>query len=1247
MNETPTAAAAPADAILILGMHRSGTSALARALNLAGVELGDDLLPPAADNEQGFWEHRRIQFLHDRVYEALGRDWTNVSPLPHRWQDRSDVRPFRDQLRDELRRDFGDHRLWGVKDPRLCAMLPLWRPLLQQLNVTPRAVIIVRSPAEVAASLAKRDGLSAQRVALLWACSLIDAERNTRGLARSITSFDQLLADGPGTVGRIGRDLGLAWPNDPAAVGAAVGASLVPTSRHQRTTDAQFLADGAVPEPVRRLYRSALAAVASGNVDELSATADAVAAELDGQPLSPFVADLEAELRDATIAHHAEVRHLSDHLTRSAEAAAAADAAYRDAARRTDEAMARVVELDRHLAKSAAAAAAAHAAFVDTGRRADAATARAAELEHRLAESADAVAAATAAVAERDARLARADQTVEQLRLSAAAEAARWSDRIHAAEEQLQTARGDTVRAAADAATATAAAERQAGQFERELSAARSELATAYRTRDALGESLRALFASAAWTAGAAGRQLARAVGKRQVTGERLVPLTPDAGRGETPGSWHGTGLAQFLVPIAPTAGWARLRCRLRSSVQTRAVVYFDTGSGFHQDEHLVLGRVAGDTAIDRMVPLRQTAYLIRFDPVQAAGDWEIASFSFEPVSRAWFNAAAVAGNAAKLITGSGSHRPSPWLGLKLLLGGDFAKFHGQLVTNVESTTALSTYDLWRQRHALTDADRERMRAKAAEWGDAAPLISVILPVYNVDEVYLRACVESVLTQTYPKWELCIADDASPKPHVKRVLAEYARADARVKVSYRPTNGNIAAASNSALALATGDYVAMLDHDDTYAEHALFAVAEAIVADPAVDMVYSDEDKITPEGKPFDPFFKPDWSPEYFLACMYTCHLSVYRTSLVRQLGGWRSEFDSCQDYDLALRLAAGNPRVYHVPDVLYHWRTIPSSTASGGDAKPEAHLRARAAIQNHLDLTGKPGTVEDGAGTGYHRVRYVIRDNPLVSIVIPTASRPVEVRGRQTWFVLECVSSIRRLSTYANLEIVVVDNHDMTDELADKLRPLDVVRMGYTDPGTGRFNLARKLNQGAFAAKGSHLLLLNDDVEVITPGWVEAMLEFDQHADVGGVGPQLLFPDDTQQHNGVNLLEGNPGHPFYQFPADHPGYFNSSVVHRNWSAVTGACLMTKADVYRQLGGFSESFPLNYNDVDYCLRVRELGLRIVYTPYAKLYHHESVSKVGTDTAELEAFKKVWADRVPLDPYYNPNLTMQNQDFRIG
>ena len=298
-----------------------------------------------------------------------------------------------------------------------------------------------------------------------------------------------------------------------------------------------------------------------------------------------------------------------------------------------------------------------------------------------------------------------------------------------------------------------------------------------------------------------------------------------------------------------------------------------------------------------------------------------------------------------------------------------------------------------------------------------------------------------------------------------------------------------------------------------------------------------------------------------------------------------------------------------------------------------------RNGLQSYLGSTDHNARIESGPAEGLHRVRYPINGNPKVSIIIPSACRQIELRGRQTWFVVECVSSIRRLSTYSNLEIIVLDNNDMSEPLATALAPLNIRHIPFTEP----FNLARKMNLGAFSASGEQLILLNDDVEVISPNWIQSMLEFSQQPEIGAVGVQLLFPDNTQQHTGVIILNGNPRHPFYGCPADHPGYFHSSQVHRNWSAVTGACMMTRAEVFKSVGGFSENFPLNYNDVDYCLKVLNIGKRVVYTPYAKLHHHESVSKTGTHSHEFKAFRKAWMSRFPQDPYYNPNLT---RHFRI-
>ena len=427
--------------------------------------------------------------------------------------------------------------------------------------------------------------------------------------------------------------------------------SLRPASRHQRASDEQFLADAAVPGPVRRLYAAAVAAVAAGRVHDVSDTVDAVAAELDAQPLSPFVADLEAEHRSAVVAWHTESNHLRNHLAKSAEGATAAHGAYVDAAARADAASARAAELESHLAKSADAAAAAHAAYVHANGRADAAIVRTLEVEAHLTKSAEAAAAAHGAyvdavgradaadvrAAELSARVTAARDALDRLQLLTQAQACRLTAAVAAGIERA-------VRAADASSRSLAGADKRVAQTDRELAGTRAELSAAYRTRDTLGESLRNTFASRLWTWGTPGRFLARAAGLLRVGGDKLVPIADGMSRGEAAGTWHGVGTPQFLIPLAPIVGWARLRVTLKSSVASKAALYFDTGSGFHQKEHLELTSVAGDTQIDRMVALRKPTYLIRFDPVQAVGEWSIESFALEPMSAAWFNTAAVAG---------------------------------------------------------------------------------------------------------------------------------------------------------------------------------------------------------------------------------------------------------------------------------------------------------------------------------------------------------------------------------------------------------------------------------------------------------------------------------------------------------------------------------------------------------------------------------------------------------------------------
>jgi glycosyltransferase involved in cell wall biosynthesis len=695
----------------------------------------------------------------------------------------------------------------------------------------------------------------------------------------------------------------------------------------------------------------------------------------------------------------------------------------------------------------------------------------------------------------------------------------------------------------------------------------------------------------------------------------------------------------QFVIPCWLPAGWVRVRLRMCSNNRGRAELYVDTGAGFtaaSRVERVEVGELG--VARDFFIRLDEPARAVRFDPLDVEGEFHIAELRLDPVPEPRALVHALRGKLA-LIRSVGRVRICLWNALGMLLRGEVGTFRDKLLQGLTRPEQYGhrrlqgslDYEAWRLARQLTDADRAALRAEATAL-EHAPRLSVLLPVFNIEPRYLRAAIESVRRQTYPCWELCIADDGSTVPEVRAVLEEYARADPHIKVTFRDHNGGIAAASNTALALATGEYVALLDHDDELAEHALSRVAREIVADRDLDMLYSDEDKLDAEGRHFAPFFKPDWSPEYFLACMYTCHLGAYRTSLVRDLGGFRSAYDFAQDYDLALRVVARTQRIAHIPDVLYHWRALPSSTAAAGAAKPQAHDAARRAVQNHLVETGRHGTVEPGPVPGFHRARFTIVGRPRVSIIIPTAGREARIRGQATTFVANCLESIRRLSTYTNYEILVVDNDDIPDGLLSQLDKCGAVRIPYTEP----FNLSAKMNLGAAKASGDQLVFLNDDVEVLEPDWLEAMLEYAQQPEIGAVGARLLFPDGRVQHAGVVVVDGDPIHQEYGEPRDGLGYFCGAVVPRNCTAVTGACLMTRAEVFHGLGGFSEAFPLNYNDMDFCLRVRESGRRIVFTPYAELYHYEAASKAGIFPPELDAFKARWQQKLPPDPYYNPN-----------
>jgi GT2 family glycosyltransferase/glycosyltransferase involved in cell wall biosynthesis len=562
-----------------------------------------------------------------------------------------------------------------------------------------------------------------------------------------------------------------------------------------------------------------------------------------------------------------------------------------------------------------------------------------------------------------------------------------------------------------------------------------------------------------------------------------------------------------------------------------------------------------------------------------------------------------------------------------------------------------NSYSAWVAAYdTLTPEDAERIRAKLAGL-KRRPLISVLMPTYNTPEKWLVRAIESVRRQLYENWELCIADDASKEPHVRRVLERYQKKDPRIKVVLRETNGHISAASNSALALAHGEFIALLDHDDELRPHALACVALELDAHPTADLVYSDEDKIDENGHRYDHYFKPDWNPDLFLVQNYISHLGVYRTLLVREVGGFRVGYEGSQDWDLAMRVVerTAADRIRHIPKILYHWRSVPGSTAMLIGAKSYATQAAEKVISEHFVRVGVEATISPTKGS-YWRVHYPLPSPaPRATLIIPTRNRLNVLRP--------CVESLLAKTNYPNFELLIVDN-DSDDpetlawlELTAKSEPrVRVVRC------PGEFNFSAINNFGVRQTDAPLIGLLNNDLEVIADDWLNEMASHALRPEIGCVGAKLYYPDDRIQHAGVILgIGGVAAHAWQTHPRGAAGQAHRNLLQQNLSAVTAACLLIRREVFLEAGGLDEQLRVAFNDVDFCLSVRARGYRNLWTPYAELYHHESASRGAEDTlekrdrfrGEVEYITAKWGDALVNDPAYNPNLTLTINDFTLA
>ncbi|MDO5424437.1 MAG: glycosyltransferase family 2 protein [Eubacteriales bacterium] len=554
-------------------------------------------------------------------------------------------------------------------------------------------------------------------------------------------------------------------------------------------------------------------------------------------------------------------------------------------------------------------------------------------------------------------------------------------------------------------------------------------------------------------------------------------------------------------------------------------------------------------------------------------------------------------------------------------------------------------YQKWYEDGLLTE--EERAAQKRRKWKNPVK-ISVVVPAYRTPEEYLRQMIESVQRQTYENWELCIADGSGRESAVEAVVREYQEKDARIRYRLLEKNDGIAGNTNAAIAMAEGEYVALFDHDDLLAEDALYEAARVIEREWP-DLIYTDEDKVRADlSEHFQPHFKPDFNPDLLCANNYICHLVIVRKRLADEVGGFRAEFDGAQDHDFLLRITEKTEKIAHIPKILYHWRIHKASTADNPASKMYAYDAGKRAVLGHLNRMGLEAEVEHTKDYGFYRVHYPVQGTPLVSIVIPNKDEKETLEA--------CLTSIREKTTYPNYEIVIVENNSVSEEIFRYYQEIDGknrIRVVYWKEA---FNYSKINNFGISQAKGDYLICLNNDITVITPGWIEEMLGYCQRPGTGIVGARLYFPDDTIQHAGIAVgIGGCAGSLFVGMSRKRTGYMHKVALVQDLSAVTAACMMVKREAFEAAGGFEEKLAVAFNDVDFCLKVRRAGYLVVYNPYVEMYHFESKTRGPEDSpekqrrfqSEIEYMRSNWLDILKKgDPYYNRNLSLKACDYSI-
>lgn len=1252
-------------AILVLGMHRSGTSAVTRCLNLLGVDLGKRLLPPAEDNSAGFWENAVAVEIHVKLLESLGRTWNDARPLPESWLLSTVAREAREQIAELVRNDFDNCTLWGIKDPRLCRFLPLWRAVLAEQNIDVSVLLVVRHPQEVAQSLLDRDGLPMDLVWLLWLQHFAEAESATRGLPRTIIGYNELLSNWKTELTRAGHDLAVTWPVSIADANTAIDSFLDRGERHHEATASH----GNMPEVLAKLY--SLCASRESNGINWAAISRLVDSYMELAPAFQGRAELLVEnvraVKQQGMDMETEAREslaIVEEFASRVQAARQMGTSLEDGAtlywRASDsefsESQACTVPVKWEASSGAKLRFEVSAASGIAALRFD---------PSGCGGAFNLIALQLNGVAIEDLRgsVRRVNQYILDRQGGdgvwfASNDGDPWIEidvsklirqgesliiDIHCTRRMLGNVMGALM------ASITGEMEQRIqsnvasslSSVTQGLSSIHDGLLKRMETLQVRGVELEQKLAVARERES----QLQQTVDSLQL---RHAEIEGELVSGRNRVTRLTAGIAWQMGEALKSDQDAKQSRRAMSGLQAEIAAHRDLSESLQRE----LAEIHASTIWRTLLKLR--ALLLLLPPGLRAGSRRISKAAWWAITP-WRTPARMRFLKARRLA---SELPSVEDAVSSKSGASMPKLH-DVVPPACSDSPASLQPADDGDHA-TDCFNEVIAGYTYRVPDPEPVVirdkllglsrqtffSVIVPVYNTDPHLLQRTIASVQAQWYPDWELILVDDHSPSIATREVLEGLA--DPRINVIRLAENKRISGATNEGLQRASGDYIVFLDHDDELTPDCLYELALCIDRDDP-DYLYSDEDKLGVGGRFKDPFFKPDWSPDTMMSIMLTCHVSCVKRSLALEVGGLRSEYDGSQDWDFVLRVTERARHISHIPKVLYHWRTIPASCASDLQAKPYAVLASKAVREDALRRRGLSGElIPVPELPGYYRTHYHLQGKPLFSIVIPTKNNGKVLKT--------CIDSIFEKSAYRNFEVIVINNGSTDASALEYLAMLrgrdQVTVLDYDVP----FNYSEINNYGVRHARGELLVFLNDDTEVISPEWLDYMGGYAQLQHVGAVGAKLLYPGTlTIQHTGVvNFLHG-PDHAFKHIGAGDPGYFCRNLLEHDWVAVTGACLMIERKKFDVVGGFDEDLAVAYNDVALCFSLVEHGWYQVVCPSIQLLHYESLSR-GDDRLDPAKLARIRREQAVLyrkhpnfkgrDPFHSANFIPDDLHFAI-